>query len=100
MLAYAYLRAGNLVSAAEQFQILDAAAALTIEDQVAYADMLARGGNLVHAVAIYKRLLYMNPNDAETRSKLIRIYLDQGHADEAAALSAAPYFRRSGQNRW
>jgi tetratricopeptide (TPR) repeat protein len=87
-LAYALMRTGNVVAASEQFHMLDSAGALAAQDKFTFADMLARGGNLMGAASVYKRMLVINPRDEAARSALVKVYIQLGRDDEADALTS------------
>lgn len=85
-LAYTFLRNGSYKDAVEQFKMLADAHSLGEQDQLSYADALARKGDIEQSIYIYKRVFDRNPYDRVARSNLIKLYMQQGRSFEAAAL--------------
>jgi Flp pilus assembly protein TadD len=87
-LAYALLQNGQAAEAASQFKALATLGALTGEDEERYMDALNKSGDQQGAIAMVTKKVSEQPDDAQMRIKLARLYSDAGQNERARQVVA------------
>jgi tetratricopeptide (TPR) repeat protein len=87
-LAYALLQNGQAAEASSQFKALATLGALTGEDEERYMDALNKSGDQQGAIAMVSKKVSDQPDDAQMRIKLARLYSDAGQNERARQVVA------------